>query len=349
MRRRLEVHNPTQRWERVAIAYDEGEAPVAELAVVADKSRSILAENDSPDVGFRYSVNPYRGCTHACAYCYARPGHEYLSLGAGTDFERRIVYKPDAAALLREAFDAPRWRGELVAFSGVTDCYQPLERTLGLTRGCLEVCAEYQNPVAVITKSPLVERDVDVLADLARRARVRVSVSVPFWIEEHARALEPFVTTPARRLRIVERLAAAGVPVGVSVSPIVPGLNDADIPEILRRAADAGATHAFYVLLRLPGPVREVFEERLRAALPLRADRVLARVREVSGGKMYDARFGVRGRGAGPYAEMIAQVFATAAARHGLGHGPTLDGASAEAEAAQETTFRRPRGQLTLF
>lgn len=342
---RLEVHNPTQRWERASIAYDDGEAPTAELEIIADQSRSILAENDSPDVGFRYSVNPYRGCTHACAYCYARPGHEYLSLGAGTDFERRIVYKPEAPALLRDAFDAPKWRGELVAFSGVTDCYQPLERTLGLTRGCLAVCAEYQNPVAVITKSPLVERDVDVLADLARRARVRVSVSVPFWSEEHARALEPFVTTPARRLRIVERLAAAGVPVGVSVSPIVPGLNDADVPEILRRAAEAGATHAFYVLLRLPGPVREVFTERLRAALPLRAERVLARVREVSGGKMYDARFGVRGRGAGPYAEMIAQVFAQAATRHGLSHGETF----AVAEAAPETTFRRPRGQLTLF
>ena len=204
--------NPANRFERLHLeAATDDEAP-ADAAPVAtelyrDASRSVLAENDSPDVGFRYSVNPYRGCTHACAYCYARPGHEYLSLGAGTDFERRIVYKPDAAALLREAFDAPRWRGELVAFSGVTDCYQPLERALGLTRGCLEVCAEYQNPVAVITKSPLVERDVDVLADLARRARVRVSVSVPFWTEDHARALEPFVTTPARRLRPQTALA----------------------------------------------------------------------------------------------------------------------------------------------
>jgi len=340
---KLVLQNPVQRWERHAITYDDGEARTAELETIPDRSRTILAENDSPDVGFRYSVNPYRGCYHGCAYCYARPSHEYLSLGAGTDFERRIVYKPEAAALLREAFDAPRWRGELVAFSGVTDCYQPLESRLGLTRACLEVCAEYKNPVAVITKSPLVERDVDVLADLATRARARVAVSIPFAREEHARALEPFVTTPARRLRTIERLAAAGVPVGVSVSPVVPGLSDDGIPDVLRRAADAGASFAFYVVLRLPGPVREVFEARLREALPLRADRVLARLRDVFDGKLYDARFGARQAGSGPYARAIEALFARAAERHGLRHG------EASYVDVGETTFARPRGQLSLF
>src|SRR5262245_49483979 len=185
------------------------------LEVYEDHSRKILSTNDSPDVGFRWSVNPYRGCVHACAYCYARPSHEYLSFGAGTDFDTKIVIKPDAPALLREAFDRPSWRGDLVMFSGNTDCYQPLEATYKLTRGCLEVCAEYRNPVSLITKAPLIERDLDVLQELARVTSVGVSVSLAFWDPEKARAIEPYVATPLRRIRIIERLAKAGVPVGV--------------------------------------------------------------------------------------------------------------------------------------
>jgi DNA repair photolyase len=250
--------------------------------------------------------------------CYARPSHEYLSFGAGTDFEKKIVMKPDAPALLREAFDKKSWKGELVVFSGVTDCYQPLEGKMGLTRGCLEVCLEYKNPVGLITKSPIIERDIDLLSALAKEASVRVSVSIPFWKKDIAKAMEPYVTTPERRMKIVERLAAAGIPVGVSVSPIVPGLNDEDVGEVLQHAKDAGATHAFYVLLRLPGAVANVFEERLRKELPLRADKVMNRIRETRGGKVYDTRWSARQTGEGVYAEMIATLFEKTAKRLGL-------------------------------
>ncbi|MDP8999730.1 MAG: PA0069 family radical SAM protein, partial [Myxococcota bacterium] len=322
--------------------YLDGAAPVAALEVYEDNTRGILAHNDSPDVGFSWSVNPYRGCFHACAYCYARPSHEYLSFGAGTDFERKIVVKRRAPELLREAFDAPKWQGELVAFSGVTDCYQPLEASYRLTRGCLEACVEYRNPACIITKAPLVERDVDVLQDLARMAHLGVCVSVPFWDEQKARAIEPFVTTPARRVRTIERLALAGLRVGVMVAPIIPGLNDEDIGDVLRAARDAGASWAGSVLLRLPGSVKQVFEDRLREALPLRADRVLRRIRETRGGKMYDARFGVRGQGEGPYADAIRSLFDQTAKALGLETRSVADHDT-------PTTFQRPRRQLPLF
>jgi DNA repair photolyase len=267
--------------------------------------------------------------------CYARPGHEYLSFSAGTDFEKKIVMKPRAAELLREAFERKSWKGELIVFSGVTDCYQPLERTKGITRACLEVCAEYRNPVGIITKSPVIERDIDVLQELARVASVRVSVSVPFWDVDAARAMEPWVTTPQRRMKIVETLAKAGIPVGVSVSPIVPGLNDEHLGDVLEAASNAGALHAFYVLLRLPGAVKEVFEERLRQNLPLRAEKVLRRMREAHGGKLYDSSYGTRQTGNGQYAQMIGALFERTAKRYGLIHDEMRrhDVAS---------TFRRP-------
>ncbi|MGO9835123.1 MAG: PA0069 family radical SAM protein [Polyangiaceae bacterium] len=333
--------NPPNPWATTEVEYLDGEAPTAGLEVYEDQTRGILAHNDSPDLGFAWSVNPYRGCFHACAYCYARPSHEYLSFGAGTDFERKIVVKKRAPELLRAAFDEPRWKGELVVFSGVTDCYQPLEVSYRLTRACLEVCAEYRNPAAIITKAPLVERDIDVLQEIARVARVAISVSVPFWDETRARAIEPFVTTPLRRLRTIERLASAGLQVGVMVAPIIPGLNDEDIGDILRAARDAGASYAASSLLRLPGAVKEVFEDRLRAALPMRADRVLRRIRETRGGKMNDSRFGVRGKGEGVYAEAIAALFAQTAQRLGL--------AIRSERGEPGSTFVRPRGQLGLF
>lgn len=334
--------NPPNPWATTAVEYLDGEAPLAALEVYEDETRGILSHNDSPDVGFSWSVNPYRGCFHACAYCYARPSHEYLSFGAGTDFDRKIVVKKRAPALLREAFDAPMWQGERVVFSGVTDCYQPLEASYRLTRGCLEVCAEYRNPAGIITKSPLVERDVDVLQEIARTARLSLAISIPFWNEEHARTIEPFVTTPARRMRALERLASAGLCVGVMVAPLVPGLNDGEVSDVLRAAKDAGAAYASSVLLRLPGPVKEVFTERLKAALPLRAERILRRVRETRGGKMYDPTFGTRGRGEGVYAEAIHSLFEQTAQKLGLAVRPEHrdDGPS---------TFRRPRGQLGLF
>lgn len=337
--------NPPNPWATTDVEYLDGETPLAELQVYEDHTRGILAHNDSPDVGFSWSVNPYRGCFHACTYCYARPSHEYLSFGAGTDFERKIVVKPRAPELLREAFDEPKWKGELVVFSGVTDCYQPLEASYRLTRGCLEVCAEYRQPVGIISKAPLVERDIDVFQELTRSARFSIAVSCPFWDEAKARAIEPFVTTPARRIRTIERLAKAGIDVGVMVAPIIPGLNDEDMGEVLRAAAHAGATHAGMVLLRLPGPVADVFEQRLRATLPLRAERVLRRIRETRGGKLYDSRFAVRGRGEGPYAESIQALFEQTAQRFGLRTHRMAAGLDAE----PATTFRRPRGQLGLF
>jgi DNA repair photolyase len=302
------VSNPPNPWADTRLEYLE-EVPPARLEVFEDHSREILARNDSPDVGFRWSVNPYRGCLHACAYCYARPTHQYLGFGAGTDFETKLVVKPRAAALLREAFERPGWTGERVAFSGVTDCYQPLEASLRLTRACLEVCAEYRNPVGLITKAPLVERDLDVLGQLAREAQLAVYVSVPFLDATLARAVEPYVATPRRRLQTVERLAAAGIPVGVSVSPLIPGLNDEELVRVLAAARDAGARGVHYQLLRLPGPVRLVFEERLRATLPLRAERVLHRVRATRAGALNDSRFGRRMRGEGPYARTLAHLF----------------------------------------
>lgn len=340
------ISNPTNPWDTTAVEYLE-EIPPATLEVHEDHSREVLGRNDSPDVGFSWSVNPYRGCLHACAYCYARPYHEYLGFGAGTDFETRIVVKPRAAELLRDAFERKSWKGETVAFSGVTDCYQPLEASLRLTRACLEVCAEYRNPVGIITKGPLIERDLDVLQTLAQQARLTVCITLPFHDEQVARAMEPHVASPRRRLLTMERLAAAGIDVSVAVAPVIPGLNDEDLVRVLTAAREAGATRAFSTLLRLPGPVAAVFEQRLREKLPLRAERVLHRIRETRGGELNDSRFGVRMRGEGLYAQSIHQLFSTTARRLGL------DTAWPRREEAEEPSpFRRPMKpgtQLSFF
>ena len=347
-----DVSNPLNRFRDVALTYDEGEGPPpTKVTLLEDNSRSILSHNDSPDLNFRWSANPYRGCLHACAYCYARPTHEYLDLGAGTDFDTKIVVKRAAPALLAEAFDRPSWRGELVMFSGVTDCYQPVERTLGLTRACLEVCLAYRNPVSVISKSALIERDIDLFQRLTAEAHVGVSVSLAFSDADTARALEPWAPSPERRFQLISTLAAAGVPVGVMCAPIIPGVNDRQLVTVLERAAAAGAQWAGWVLLRLPGAVEPVFTERVRAALPLAADRILARIRDTRGGdKLYDARFGVRGRGEGAYAAAIDQLFTTTVRRLGLAPGNRAT--QTLAEAAAPTTFQRPArpgAQLSLF
>ena len=343
------VANPPIRFRDQLVTYDDGEGPPpATVTLLEDKSRSILSENDSPDLGFKWSANPYRGCIHACSYCYARPSHEYLDLGAGTDFDTKIVVKRDAAKLLAEKFEKPSWKGELVMFSGVTDCYQMIEKELGITRACLDVCLAYRNPVSVISKSALVERDIDLFRALATEARFHISVSLAWTDPDMARAMEPWAPSPARRLQTIETLAKAGIPVGIMVAPVIPGLNDSQLVGLLERAANAGATTAGWTLLRLPGAVAEVFPERLRAAMPLAADKVLHRIRETRGGeKLYDARFGVRGRGQGVYAETIAQLFETTARRVGLtGRYDDFD------EDAAGTTFRRPvapPAQLSLF
>jgi DNA repair photolyase len=335
------MENPPNPWLGTEIEWLE--PPPARVEVFEDASREILSRNDSPDVPFTWSLNPYRGCLHACAYCYARPTHEYLGLGAGTDFDTRVVVKLRAPELLRAAFDRPSWRGETVAFSGATDPWQPLEASLRLTRGCLEVCAAYRNPVCIVTKSVLLLRDVDVLQDLARNARAAVTISLPFLDERRARRLEPFAPSPRRRLAAIERLAAAGLAPGVLVAPVVPGLDD-EIPRVLRAARDAGAVRTGWQLLRLPGSVRPVFERRLREALPEEADRVLHLVRETRGGGAYDSRFHHRERGVGSYAAAIGELFRITARRLGL--------AGAEAAPPGPSTFRRPpraSPQLSLF
>ncbi|MFY3744135.1 PA0069 family radical SAM protein [Anaeromyxobacter sp. Red801] len=333
--------NPPNPWAAAEIEWDDGPPP-ARITLLEDATRDVLSRNDSPDIPFRWSVNPYRGCMHACAYCYARPTHEYLGMGAGTDFDTRIVVKRRAPELLRAAFDRPGWKGEEVAFSGGTDAWQPIEAELRLTRGCLEVCAAYRNPIRVVTKSALLERDLDLLQELARSSRVLVSVSLPFLDPALARALEPWAPSPARRLRLIERLARAGLSPGVLVAPAIPGLDD-EVPRVLAAAREAGAERAAWVLLRLPGSVAPVFEQRLRAALPEAAARVMHLVRETREGRAYDGAFSTRRRGTGAYAALVAQVFARHASRLGLDRPePGLDGPS---------PFRRPGtgGQLGLF
>jgi DNA repair photolyase len=333
--------NPPVRFETRRTDYFDTAPPVG-MVVYEDSSKSILSKNDSPDVGFRWSVNPYRGCLHACAYCYARPSHEYLSLGSGTDFDRKILVKPRAPELLREAFERRSWSGELILFSGNTDCYQPLEAEWQLTRRCLEVCVEYGNPVHIITKAALIERDMDVLSALQERASVGISVSVPFWDERTARAIEPYAPSPQRRMRTVGRLSQRGFEVTVNVAPLIPGLSDRDVPSILEAAAAAGAKRAALIPLRLPGAVKEVFAERIRAAVPLTADKILARTREMRGGKLHESRFGLRMTGEGEYFGAIEALFKSTARRLGLN--------DSDCSGPLPETFRRPkRGQLGLF
>ncbi len=318
-----------------------GEPPVAESEVYEDQSKTILSKNDSPDLGFRWSVNPYRGCFHACAYCYARPTHEYFGLGAGTDFERKIFVKRRAPALLKDAFNRPSWMGERIMFSGVTDCYQPLEASWKLTRGCLEVCAAYRNPVGLITKSLLIRRDAALLAQLAREADAFVSVSIAFLDEKIVRLIEPGTPTIRRRFETMRLLTEAGVPVGIGVAPVIPGLNDSDIPGLLKEAKRCGAQFAFKTLLRLSGSVKDVFLHRLREALPLRASRVEHRIRETRDGQLSDSRFGHRHHGEGEYWEAIEQTWQIWTQRLGFNQ--------ADASPPRSSTFRRPLGPGAQF
>jgi DNA repair photolyase len=296
----------------------EVEPPHADLRVFVDDSASILSRNDSPDLHFRWSCNPYRGCFHACAYCYARPSHEYLGLGAGSDFERKLLVKPEAAHLLRVALASPRWVPEVILFSGNTDCYQPLELRYRLTRACLEVCRDRGNPVGVITKAALVARDADVLSEMAGRGLAQVTFSIPFADPVACRAIEPGAPPPARRFAAMAALHAVGVPVGVNIAPVIPGLNDRDIPELLKAARAAGASWASVMPVRLPGAVEAVFRERLAAAFPERSAAVLAKVRRMRGGALNEARFGERFRGGGAEWEATLALFRVWRARLGF-------------------------------
>ncbi len=311
------VSNPRNPWRTSHVEWLE-EPPVAALEVFEEEAVSVLTENDSPDIGFRWSVNPYRGCWHACAYCYARPGHQYIGFGAGTDFDRRIVVKTNAADVLSVQLASKSWRREVVVFSGSTDCYQPLEATYELTRRCLEVCLARHTPIAIITKGTLIRRDVELIARLAHGPGAHVTVSIPFLDEDAARALEPGAPTPSRRFETMRILADAGVTVGISLAPLIPGFRESDIAMLLQRAKECGATSAFTTLLRLPAEVAPVFEERFRAAFPDHWRKVESAIREMRGGNLHDPRFGHRMRGKGARWDAVMQLFELQRRRLGL-------------------------------
>jgi DNA repair photolyase len=338
--------NPGNRFERLELEPDDDvdpDGPSPRTQLHRDASRGIIATNRSPDVGLDAGINPYRGCEHGCSYCYARPTHEYLGFSAGLDFETHILVKEDAADLLRKALASPRWRPRPIMLCGNTDAYQPVERRLGLTRACLEVLVEARNPVGIITKSHGVTRDLDLLVELARHHAVAVTLSVTSLRRDLQRVLEPRAATPRRRLEAIRTLREAGVPVGVNLAPVIPGLTDDEMPAILEAAAEAGAGWAGYILLRLPHGVKELFTDWLEAHAPERKERVLARLREAYGGALYDPGFGVRGKGRGVYAEQLRQLFRVTARRHGLASRPRELSVAA---------FRRPAlpeaAQLTL-
>ena len=335
--------NPQNRFETLEYIRDE-EAPLDDTSprtiYLRDPARTIIARNDSPDIGFDASINPYRGCEHGCIYCYARPTHEFLGMSAGLDFETRILVKEDAPALLREELNAEKWEPQFLMMCGVTDCYQPVEKRLGITRGCLEVLADFRNPVGVITKNHLVTRDVDVLADLTKFNCAAVTISITTLDASLARTLEPRTSTPELRLDAISTLAEAGIPVGVNVAPVIPALTDHEMPAILAAAKKAGARWANYVALRLPWAVAPLFEQWLTENFPDRKDKVLNRVRELRNGKLYDATWGQRGRGTGIFAEQTDALFDVTCRKLGLNE---------EERALTTEHFRRRLAQASLF
>lgn len=323
LRGRGAAENPKNRFERFFVAPDELEqqddgASSVPTEYFVDESRSIIAHNDSPDVGFEASINPYRGCEHGCVYCYARPTHEYLGLSAGLDFETRIFVKVHAPELLREELSKRSWKPQALAISGVTDAYQPVERKLKLTRRCLEVLAEFRNPVGIVTKNALVTRDIDLLGELARFDAASVAISVTTLDEELRRVMEPRTSTIESRLAAVAELNSAGVPAGVLVAPIIVGLNDHEIPAILHRAGQAGARFAGYTLLRLSHGLKQLFEDWLERHYPASKQKILGRIRDTRGGNLNDPEFGSRMRGEGPLAELVAKIFRVARERAGI-------------------------------
>ena len=301
------------------------EPPKLRTTLIPDSSRKIISYNVSPDIPFDRSINPYRGCEHGCIYCYARPSHAYLGFSPGLDFETRLVFKPDAASLLRAELGKAGYRCAPIALGSNTDPYQPVERDLGLTRAILEVLAECGHPVTIVTKSSRVERDIDILGAMAKADRCSVSVSVTTLDRSLARRLEPRASAPHRRLETIRRLSAAGIPTGVMAAPMIPFLNDSDLEGILEQAREAGALGASYTMLRLPLEIADMFREWLAEHYPDRAGRVMERVRDTRGGKDYDSTFGQRMRGTGPVAELLARRFGLAVKRLGFPGFPALE------------------------
>jgi DNA repair photolyase len=337
--------NPANRFEEIAREWDESadpaERPAPATRVFRDASRSALVKNDSPDIPFTWSLNPYRGCEHGCNYCYARPYHEYLGLSSGLDFETMIFAKEDAPELLAAELAKKSWVPDWIALGGVTDCYQPVERTLKITRRCLETLADARNPCGLVTKNALVTRDADVFQELARWRAVRVFVTLTTLDPDLARRLEPRASAPAARLAAIEALAKAGVPVGVMTAPMILGLNDHELPKLLEAAAGAGARHAAYIPLRLPHELGTLFADWLERNYPDRKAKVLSQIRAIRGGRLNDPDFGSRMRGTGVFAEHLAALFAVTVRRLGL---------NAERLPADTSHFRRPLGgQLRLL
>jgi DNA repair photolyase len=336
--------NPANRFEKIHLEPDPeftaGEQPLR-TEFFRDATQSFITYNDSPDVGFDASINPYRGCEHGCIYCYARPTHEYLGFSAGLDFESKIMVKEDGPELLRRELASPKWKPQVIAMSGVTDCYQPVERRLRLTRRCLEVLAEFRNPVGIVTKNHLVTRDIDLLVELARFNAARVHISLTTLDAELASRLEPRASLPAHRLAAIDELSRAGVPVCAIIAPVIPGLTDHELPNLVAAAAGAGALSAAFVPLRLPLGVGPLFEGWLERHFPDRKEKVLGRVRDLRGGKLNDPRFNSRMRGEGTWAEQMSQMFHAACRRAGLPRREVELSAAA---------FRRPAGaQLEMF
>jgi DNA repair photolyase len=348
IRGRGAAENPAGRFERLrydpepAVAASGAEQlPPVRTIYLRDPTRTALAHNQSPDINFSASLNPYRGCEHGCVYCYARPTHEYLGFSAGLDFESRILVKEDAPVLLRRELAAKRWKPQVVGLSGVTDPYQPIERRLEITRRCLRVFADFRNPVQMITKNGLVARDADLLAELAEHDAASVAVSVTTLDADLHHIMEPRTSHPSQRLKAIESLARAGVPVGVMVAPIIPAINDHEIPAILQAAADAGASYAGHVMLRLPHGVKDLFSAWLERHYPDRRDKVLSKLRAVRGGRLNDPAFGSRMKGSGVYADQIHDLFRLWRQKVGIAaEGPNLSTAA----------FRKPGdAQLHLF
>jgi len=341
---RFESLRAEAEWEQLA-ADDELLMPEQRLPTtfLPDNAATLIRENDSPDVGFRYSMNPYRGCEHGCAYCYARPGHETLGMNAGIDFETKVLVKYDAVELFRRELNNRRWRCEPIMVSGVTDCYQPVERKLKLTRGLIEVALEAHQPLCMITKNSLIARDVDLLEQLAKQKLISAALSVTTLDAELARTLEPRTATPQARLRAIRALSEAGIPVRVMLAPIIPGITDCEIPAILAAIKDAGASGAGFVMLRLPFAVAPIFVNWLRENRPLAAERVEGLIREMRGGQLYDSNWHSRMRGRGTYADGVAKTFEMFA--HKLG----LDVPSDELDTSQFRPPQMKNGQLRLF
>ncbi len=337
--------NPANRFEALHVELDpidpteDPDGRKLATQFYRDATKTIISRNNSPDVGFETSINPYRGCEHGCAYCFARPTHEYLGFSAGLDFESKIMVKEDAPELLEAELASPKWQPKVVAMSGVTDPYQPVEKRLKITRRCLEVLARFRNPVAIITKNRLVTRDLDVLRELAEHGAIGVNISVTSLDVKLQRILEPRTSPPQARLDAVAQLHAAGIPVGVMVAPIIPGITDHEVPAILEACGKAGAQFAGYVVLRLPWAVAPLFERWLDEHFPDRKEKVLGRIRNMRGGKLYDSRWSKRQEGEGIFAEQIGAMFEVARRRAGIGGRPTLSTAA----------FRRPADQMDLF